>query len=261
VRHTMGLSPPKLARLQHDTWSFVSRGVTTGLDLSRLVGRWVWASLPFRPALSVLSSSFRLARSTRGRLFSLWPSVRLELTTLANLGPLLVCDFAASFFERLIATDASETGLGVTAASASLAERHTVAACAALPPPVAPAESPGLAWVAPALAQATVSKVVRWSTIVAARWHRPEHINSLELRALSTAVRWALSFPTSLRSRLVILSDSSVVVGAVSKGRSSSPVLLRRLRHVAAHCLAAGLRLYVAWLPTHLNPADHASRI
>src|SRR4051812_22284814 len=86
-----------------------------------------------------------------------------------------------------------------------------------------------------------------------------EHINVLEARALSTAVRWVLSHPLSMGRRLLALSDSQVVIGAVNKGRSSSQQLLRCLRGVSALLLASGVRLVLQWVPSASNPADEPS--
>ena len=99
-----------------------------------------------------------------------------------------------------------------------------------------------------------------WTTIVSAKFAREEHINTLELRAVYTAVRWVLSFPSSPGRRVVILCDSLVTIGCVTKGRSSSHVLLPRLRQLASVLLASGLRLYLRWVPSAQNPADGPSR-
>ena len=101
---------------------------------------------------------------------------------------------------------------------------------------------------------------VRWSTIVAARWRRADHINVLELRALHTAVKWVLSHPHSTGNRVRALCDSTVVIGAVRKGRSSSRPLLRRLRALSAWVMGGGLRLELGWVPSAYNPADEPSR-
>lgn len=101
----------------------------------------------------------------------------------------------------------------------------------------------------------------RWGIIAASRWRdNNEHINSLELRAAATAVRWSLSYPSSLGRKLFLFSDSQVAIGSLSKGRSSSPLLLRRLRAISASLLASGLRLLLYWIPSELNPADEPSR-
>jgi hypothetical protein len=100
----------------------------------------------------------------------------------------------------------------------------------------------------------------RWSTIIASKWHHEEHINSLELRSISTALRWVLSHPSAIGSRLLLLSDSQVAVGALSKGRSSSHTIMCRLRPINTLLLSTGVQLHTRWVPSHVNPADGPSR-
>ena len=82
----------------------------------------------------------------------------------------------------------------------------------------------------------------------------------LELRAVHTAVKWVMSHPLSTGTRLSVLSDSEVVIGAIRKGRSSSRPLLRRLRALGAWVMGGGLQLDLDWVPTEFNPADGPSR-
>jgi len=100
-----------------------------------------------------------------------------------------------------------------------------------------------------------------WVPIVSSRWTREEHINVLELRALHTAVKWVMSHSHSIGSRVSVLCDSTVVIGVVSKGRSSSRALLRRMRCMGAWVLGGGLRLDVQWVASEFNPADQPSRL
>jgi hypothetical protein len=248
--HSIGLAPAKLWRLTSYTMAMLRLDSCTGYDLRRLVGRWIWACLPVRPALSVLNASFRFMECAGYRSFSIWRSVRTELVTLVNLAPLLIAQLSAPWFSRVVATDASDVGCGVVA---SLAAPHAAQARLARLAGVPPSEQPDSELL-------TLATAPVWRTIVSSPWRIPEHINVLELRSVMVALRWALSFPSSVRHRLLVLSDSSVAVGALSKGRSSSPTLLRRLRTVAAMVLASGLALSVAWLPTAANPADGPSR-
>jgi len=118
----------------------------------------------------------------------------------------------AQWFGRVIATDASESGQGVVVTSPEVS--------------TLPDASPSPLDVAETMETADHS----WTTIVSAKFAREEHINTLELRAVYTAVRWVLSFPSSPGRRVVILCDSLVTIGCVTKGRSSSHVLLPRLR-------------------------------
>jgi hypothetical protein len=237
--HTVGVSAVKVGALCRDTLRALTDGRCTGTALATLVGRWTWAALAASPALAVLNATYRYIECARGRLFTLWPSVAHELRTLVGLAPLFFTRTSAGWFERVVATDASSTGLGIVAAP--VAERDARDT-------VTKEDAAALAAHAP------------WRVIAAAPWRTQEHINVLELRALTTAVRWVLSHPRAVDSRVLILSDSQVVVGAVTKGRSSSQPLLRRLRFLAALVLASGLRLTLRWLASELNPADEPSR-
>ena len=239
VAHTVGLSATKLDALCRDTLAVVLRGVCSGHELSQVVGRWTWACLARRPALSVFSAVYRFIECARYRVFEMWPSVRRELVVVVGLAPLLFSSLSASWFPDVVATDASHDGLGVVAASAPAADAVDAA---------------GAADVMAALGD------LRWRTIVSSAWDQLEHINVLELRAVSTGLRWALSRPAAVGCRLLLLCDSQVVVGAMCKGRSSSQELLRVLRGVCALALASGVQVYVRWVQSVDNPADEPSR-
>jgi hypothetical protein len=245
---TVGVLPSKLERLTNDTLQVVRRGTASGRELSRLVGRWTWACLVNRPALSVLNAVYRYIECAGDRVFDLWPSVRDECI-LANLAPLLVAELAVQSFPSVIATDASSTGLGVVATRVQEAVLRQIR------------EQPRdpIGTTQPEI-NALLSARPRWRGIAAHRWRYHEPINRLELRAVKTAVLWALSHPCAIGSHLLVLSDSAVVVGALAKGRSSEQPLLRLMRSVNALTLAAGVRLDVRWIPTDVNPADALSR-
>lgn len=233
VKLTIGLSISKLCNLIALTHAFLWQGECTGAQLSHLVGKWTWAAMACRPALSVFSSVYIFINRAGWNRFTLWPSVRRELVTMMNLAPLLRSSLADAYCPRVVAVDASTTGMGVV--STPFISNHV---------------------------EDYLQPSTRWSVIAASRWKDPsEHINSLELRAAATAVRWTLSFPSSTPGRkLFLFSDSLVAIGSLSKGRSSSPLLLRRLRAISACLLASGLRLLLYWLPSELNPADEPSR-
>jgi hypothetical protein len=248
--HSIGVRPIKLLRLQRETAAFVRDGLefgASGIELSALIGRWTWACMAARPALAVFSAVYRFIECSKRRVFNLWPSVIRELNAISGLAPLLSTDMAAPAFDRVIATDASEYGEGVV--SRRFHESDKAVATAPVQADCRDA-SPSAA-----------ADSGRWSTIVSSEWNRKEHINVLETRALITALSWVWSYPRSIGCRLFVWSDSKVLIGAVNKGRSSSPQLLRRLRSVSALCLATGMRLVLRWIPSELNPADGPSRI
>lgn len=235
VKLTIGLSVPKLCSLIALTRSFLARGECTGAQLSHLVGKWTWAAMACRSSLSVFSAVYTFINRSGFKAFTLWPSVRRELATIVNLAPLLQSSIADRWCSRVVAVDASTTGLGVVSTPLRSGCRRV---------------------------DNYLDHSTRWSTIVSSRWKQSgEHINSLELRAVATAVKWSLSYPSSSPGRkLLLFSDSLVAIGALNKGRSSSPLLLRRLRAISAWLLAGGLRLLLYWIPSELNPADEPSR-
>jgi len=242
-RLTVGLAAGKLLDLVRDTSKLLREQSCTGLGLAKIVGRWVWAMLATRPALSVFNAVFRFVECARRRTFTIWQSVRKELRVAMGLAPLLVSSIGDKYFDRVLAVDASSSGFGVVAARV-------------------PA---GVSVVSDDSADSTGRSVnvsdVAWRTAIARPWRRPEHINVLEARALYAAVRWALSFPSAPGCRLCVLCDSQVVVHSARKGRSSSPPLLARLRCIAARLLMVGVKLEIEWLPSELNPADAPSRL
>ena len=59
-----------------------------------------------------------------------------------------------------------------------------------------------------------------------------------------------------MRTQLFAYCDSTALVGSVSNGRSSSRLLLRRLRPLSALLIAFALNLSVVWISSTSNPAD-----
>jgi integrase len=193
----------------------------------------------------LFSTLYRFVETAGSRVFDIrfWRMVECELRLAMALAPLLFVSLSAPWFSRVVATDASTEGQGVVA---SRVDAGVLAAEAAVSGPDPP--------------RFVALDGCDWRTIISSPWRWSEHINVLEARVLLAAVRWVSSFPDSLGSRVLIFSDSAVLVYAARKGRSSAYPLLRVLRGVAAVQLAAGLRLTCGWIPSHANPADEPSR-
>jgi len=105
-----------------------------------------------------------------------------------------------------------------------------------------------------------IGKLV-WKWIISAPVTFREHINVLELRALSLGIRWYISLSRPVGNiRLLSCIDSAVALFAVKKGRSSSYQLLKVLRELSALLLASGIYLSQLWVPTDQNPSDEPSR-
>jgi hypothetical protein len=247
ARRTIALSPRKMLTLVADTEMLIASGSCSGKVLSRLVGRWVWAMLVRRPALSIWSAVYRFISVAGDRVFSLWPSVQRELRIAAGLAPLLIARLDSPFAPRVVASDSSLSGFGVSAARVppSVAEEL---ALSTIPRPVIHPELCAAVQTAP------------WYDVFSAPWQRAEHINSLEMRAATSAIRWVSSLSSSSFSKLLFFTDSSAVLGSVAKGRSSAFSLLSPLRVFSVYCLAFAISVYPRWLPSSLNPSDASSR-
>jgi hypothetical protein len=249
-QHTVGVSARKLATLVSDTLKIIHDQQTTGVAVEQLIGRWSWAFLVRRPAFAVFSAVYRFAAVAGRRKFSLWQSVENELLIACGLVPLLCTSLVAPVLGRLVAFDASSSGQGVVAAKLPVAVAERVADHLSVHP------APVLTRVAERLV-----KSQRWSTIVAAPWESDEHINVKESRAGLSAVRWIASLPSAMNRRVLLLTDSAVVSGILSKGRSSAFTILRIVRLVSAVLFACNIQLFTRWVPSSLNPADLPSRL
>ena len=84
--------------------------------------------------------------------------------------------------------------------------------------------------------------VSRWRTTYAGRWRETEHTNIQELRAIIGLLRHLARSTSWWSSRVLILVDSMVALGAFAKGRSSSPPLLRLCHQGAAVIMAMDIR-------------------
>jgi hypothetical protein len=280
---TIRLPAQSQLSLTQSTLAVMRAETVTGAMLSHLVGRWTWVMMLRRCSLAVLQHAYRYCRVAQYRRFTLWPSVRRELSMLLSLLPLLEARLDAPFFHRAIASDASELAGGVVAAPLTpqlhvhlwplCSSRHhavhqALTNAQRLRFPDAKSFNHSLDVLRISAAEAasfetfygTVSSSP-WRTIVAAPWWDEEHINVLELRAALLAVHWALSFPSALSSRVYLLLDSSVAFFSLWKGRSSSPALLLVLRKISSLLLAGGLSLLPGWVPSAVNPADAPSRL
>ena len=263
-RHgTLGLSPSKMHRLVNATRYLLSLGYCTGHQLSILVGHWTWACLVRRESLSIFQHVYRFIQVAKTRIFQIWPSVRRELLVISSMAPLLFASLQSKWNPIVIATDASSYGMGVTATTGlsdkqlrSLAASPGVQRTSLCTASDVESDEPDM--VIPLSILRTLDS--SWSVIVSSPWRYQQHINALECHSILVAMRWLLSYPHSVNTRTIILSDSQVSVSALSKGRTSASTIIRVVRRIAALSLASGLCLSYVWIPSQLNPADEPSR-
>ena len=102
-----------------------------------------------------------------------------------------------------------------------------------------------------------------WTCEVVTGWrwvHSKEHINSLELHAVLTALKWRASKQRQTGFRMIHLTNSLVCLHALSQGRSSSKKFRRTMARVNSLVLAGNVQVVWAYVHTHDNPADAPSR-
>ena len=99
-----------------------------------------------------------------------------------------------------------------------------------------------------------------FDVVFSVRVETPSHINIEEANALLRYLRWVLRAKSRFAHRIVLLVDSKVVLGAISKGRSSSKPLNALVRRAAALCFAGGIILHCVFVSTKHNPSDWPSR-
>lgn len=74
----------------------------------------------------------------------------------------------------------------------------------------------------------------QWKHVFNCRWQKTEHINRLEMRSILSALRSRIHHLTESSCRFIHLTDSYVSMSIISKGRSSSEMLMTIMRQIAA---------------------------
>lgn len=258
----VGVSLEKRMRLRQAIHELLVLPAVQPRLLAKIVGHLHWAFLPRRPLLSVFQRLYRSVRNLKQPARPLSSAERLELSRAAALLPLAQTNINLPFSTRVIATDACLSGGAVV--SARVPEDSVIedVKCITVQPapmsdPVRVPKSSKRSEVSPELPQSL--KSAKFRTIIQHRWHVQEHVNVLEARSALLALRWVSTLHCP-PSKILFLTDSAVLAGAASKGRSSSPSLLQVLRKLAAIQLATGF--VIAWrhIKTDQNPADGPSR-
>ena len=237
--------------------------VGTPRQVHQLFGVLQWFDLLIRPKLSVYSAIYDFTISDSPDAVPLPERVLAELACSLCLGMFWRCDLRRRFLPMLGATDASLSyGLGASVVRASEEMVRTVARWA---------EKQGAFVVMDGDAAKSLSaermlearylnlKLEHFSDIFSVRSKFPAHINVLEGEAFVLFLKWLLRSTKHHSTRVVVLLDSAVFLGAAAKGRSSSQ-LNRLLRKVASLAMAGNLQLHFIFVPCSENPADLPSR-
>ena len=259
--NTLRTPEKKYAELAVLVATLVRRGFALPREVERILGKFTNLCLLHRLSLSIFSSVYAYVRKLGHRAARVWPSVLRELQRALAVLPLIRAELDRKVSPFLIQTDACDTGFGVVYTDQIAAQdlRREVTR------PRGDARDAEPWTVANSWSTLFTAPVEPTAYRIAARGlfqgrERDAHINVKEASAVLTGVRWAARAPRTRRCRLVLQSDSAVVVGALRKGRSSKPGLLRRLRRLAAITLAERITLASRHVSTDRNMADSPSR-
>lgn len=80
-----------------------------------------------------------------------------------------------------------------------------------------------------------------WKHVFHCRWSTREHINRLEMRSILLAFKWRVRHLCESECRFIHLTDSYVSLSVISKGRSSSTMLMSVMKQIAAFQFGFGL--------------------
>jgi hypothetical protein len=231
---TLRPNPAKFAELLAGTQEMLRRRSVEARVVQRLLGHWAWWLQLCRPVYSALDTvyPFVLESGSRGRV-QLPLSVRREFRMLLRLAPCVRCHLDWPVAPVVHMVDAGPRMGAVVSTSFD-------------PPPEF-------------TAQVEPPPRRKWKLAVQRAWKYEEHNNCLEGRTVLWAVERCAR--AGLRNRVcVVFTDSLVIKGAFSKGRSSSRSINRLCRRHAALCLAFGLRVVLKYVPSAENWADGPSR-
>lgn len=203
--------------------------------MAEVVGGWVYACLLRRPTLSVLACVYDFTRrSPYDKPRNIPMEVLRELSILLDLTPAMRCDLSLPVSGRVYATDASNTGAGVTYRDSVSHSDLEILKETRIRKGWQEALKGKENSEETSPSSLGVSRDFRdffercpFKVAIASRWSRKAHINSLELEALFLAVRHARRSPATALHRVKFGLDSTVALGASRKGRSSAVALNR----------------------------------
>ncbi|CAE7908265.1 tri1 [Symbiodinium sp. KB8] len=97
-----------------------------------------------------------------------------------------------------------------------------------------------------------------WEILSSWAWSSRQHINELESNSVLVLYKKLALAGGDLRS--AVITDSSVVLGSHTKGRSSAKLIRRSLQRAGCTIIAGGLYPSVLFSPTRWNAADDPTR-
>ena len=100
----------------------------------------------------------------------------------------------------------------------------------------------------------------KWTICWKKHWEVKEHINALEMRSILLSLQWRLQHQDGTNLRVLHLTDSSVCLSILAKGRTSSKALSYIVRKINSLALMCNIYMLGIHVDSIHNPTDAASR-
>ena len=267
----------------------LKRGHATSKEMQKLIGHCGFISMGRRESPSCFGRIYDFIKTHEHNSLEhpLGKHVRQELSNWDGILPLIRRDLKAAWSTKLLATDASEWGLGATQSDIPYEQAKSIGqfcerwrfkdpltanprqrtmaefelpfcdvpSCIKQDDRDAPHDRVGDFASVP-------FEVVnqQWQTIGRHRWQRELCMPVAEAQAVLFGVKHALRNMSAFGKKHLILTDSMTVACAVSRGRSHGFQLRRVIQQIAAHSLVTNSEIHLRWIPSEWNPADSPSR-
>ena len=253
-RRNITPSPNKMATLIQHCNNLIKASVIPTAEWQRTIERLVWMATLNRPLLACMQTVFASTSDEGNITVPIRDVWKKELRNLFPLFPMANAILNMEVAPVVIAFDASleagavaKTTLGKTLARTMWRQAQTTRC----------AKTFTHNYELPIVK--LITNTFSWRKVMVHKWAKSEHINGLEAAAAVLALESAIRSGVH-GQRLLMLTDSLVVMGALQKGRSSSPILLTRCRRFAALALAQNIRVTFCYVRSANNPADRHTR-
>ena len=247
----------------------ISGGVSTKNILQRLLG-YICFCFQFRRECFALQHHIHkfVEQMDDIRMYRLPAFVLDELRSMMMHIPFCCWNMRRGFSPTILATDATPTSGGATRAHASEKLQAKLWQLCEIKGEAVRLDrtlseldwNGGEAPTEPSQFASRTAECLPWTATASYHFRETAHINLQEARALKREIVSMANDPSARGQIQICLNDSRVVVGAVSKGRSSSFRLNGILRSMLPFLILARIALGLLWVETECNPADYPSR-
>ena len=270
--------PGKKMQLVRESLLELANARTVDIAVLRaVVGMWVFGALLRRELLAIPHSLFHFMDEYDNQRPKWWESARQEVRAMAVVTPLMFCRLGLRCIPWCFATDAMGSndfdagGWGMTVTEISEQEMREIFQHGEAPGLTVArlSEVGGSKWPERSLVPTVPFTLLppklfdasRWKDLGHGRWKAVDHITIGESRTVVKLLRRIASWPQLRDSWVISLQDNKPTACSMAKGRSPSFALNRILRQKSAVCLAGGIRLFLPWVESCKQPADHLSRL